>query len=1070
MSRLLVQEYLAEIDRLRQWSGSVTEGVISEAFKDLLKAWSRQLGWQFTAQFEFASTQRSRIRPDGTIFHAIGLPHGYWEAKDTADDLDTEIGKKLSRGYPQSNIIFENSETAVLIQNRAEVFRCKMTDTDALLKLLSLFFDYEREEIAEFRKAVSEFRTYLPYVLDALRGKIDAAYRDNEAFQAEAERFLAHAKDTINPTLGEADVREMLIQHILTEEIFASVFSESDFHRENNIAKELYALEAKFFTGAVKKETLAALNPYYAAIKSNAANITDHAEKQTFLKLIYENFYKVYNPGAADRLGVVYTPNEIVRFMIEGADWLTNKHFGKALIDPGVEILDPATGTGTFVCELLEHFRGDRKKLAQKYKNELHANEVAILPYYVANLNIEATYAAITGQFAEYPNLCFVDTLDNVAGLGIKSGQHVGDLFGALSEENVERVRRQNKRKISVVIGNPPYNANQQNENDNNKNRTYNDIDQRIKGSYIKLSTAQKTKVYDMYARFFRWASDRLHDDGVLAFITNRSFIESRTFDGFRKAVEQEFNEIYVVDLGGDVRANPKLSGTKHNVFGIQTGVAISFMVKRHKQKGCKIFYARRPEMDTAVDKLSFLAHTKASQVKFERVEPDKNANWLNITDNDWDDMIPVADKKTKAAKGKGQERAIFRLFASGIKTNRDEWVYDFSPKRLASKISYFLRILSQAHDDNVADIRELAPLIKLSSSLKIPSSRLEYEADRVGAVQLRAFVPGLFYNDKRLSDRLTEHHFRLFGPHLTLQNSLIALRNIAADDGLSALASNQPVDYSLIKTGNGGTETLPRYRYTASGERVDNITDWALKKFREHYGKGGGGASTSPSMGEVAGQSPAGGGDAALQDTPTPPLRGDPPHKGEGKGPRPRPITKDDIFHYVYGVLHDPVYRETYAINLKREFPRIPFYPDFRVWAEWGERLMALHIGYEAVEPWPIERLDEPDEKAQQAGVAPRAILKADRDNGTIRLDTETQLTGIPPEAFDYRLGNRSGLDWILDQYKEKTPRDPTIRERFNTYRFADYKEKVIDLIARVTRVSVETVAITEAMKSARR
>jgi len=206
----------------------------------------------------------------------------------------------------------------------------------------------------------------------------------------------------------------------------------------------------------------------------------------------------------------------------------------------------------------------------------------------------------------------------------------------------------------------------------------------------------------------------------------------------------------------------------------------------------------------------------------------------------------------------------------------------------------------------------------------------------------------------------------------------------------------------------------------------------------------------------------------AAGRTDPTPGLRPDPPLKGEGKAPRS--LTKDDIFHYVYGVLHDPVYREKYALNLKREFPRIPFYPDFWKWAEWGERLMKLHIGYEAVEPWPLERFDTPDEKAREAGISPKALLKADRDNGIIRLDTETTLSGIPKEAWEYRLGNRSGLDWILDQYKERTPKDPTIREKFNTYRLADYKEKVVDLLMRVTRVSVETVAIAEAMRAAKR
>ena len=240
-----------------------------------------------------------------------------------------------------------------------------------------------------------------------------------------------------------------------------------------------------------------------------------------------------------------------------------------------------------------------------------------------------------------------------------------------------------------------------------------------------------------------------------------------------------------------------------------------------------------------------------------------------------------------------------------------------------------------------------------------------------------------------------------------------LAISGINAAKPFAALAITRIHSYDYLEK----TEILSRFRYSKSGEKIDNITDWALNKFEKHYGK-------------------------KLK------------------------ITKDDIFHYVYGVLHDPVYRETYAINLKREFPRIPFYPDFTQWADWGEKLMALHIGYEKIEPWPLERLDTPDEKAIKAGVAPKAMLRADKDNGIIRLDSETQLSGIPPEVWDYKLGNRSGLEWILDQYKEKKPRDPTIREKFNTYRFADYKEKVIDLLMRVTRVSVETVAITEAMK----
>jgi predicted helicase len=1012
MSQQLINQYLAEIDRLRKFSGLSNEQIIRPAFRRLLDSWAAADKLVFLEEYPVQTGLKTTVYPDGTVLHDIRVPLGYWEAKDTKDDLDEEIRKKFAKGYPQDNIIFENSETAVLIQNRQEITRVAMTDTAALLRLVGLFFRYERPEIAEFRKAVARFKADLPTVLDALRERIDTAYAQNGEFRAAAARFLATCKETINPTLGEADVREMLIQHILTEEIFAHVFNDSDFHRKNNIAHELYALEDRFFTGAVKRETLKGLEPYYAAIRANAAQITSHQEKQTFLKLIYENFYKVYDKKKADRLGVVYTPNEIVRFMIEGADWLCEKHFGRNLGDEHVEILDPATGTGTFICELLDYFRGDPKKLAHKYKNELHANEVAILPYYVANLNIEATYAAISGQFAEYPNLCFVDTLDNVEGLGIRAG-HQHDMFAALSDENVERVRRQNKRKISVIIGNPPYNAGQLNENDNNKNRTYPQIDELIRGSYVRKSEAQKTIVYDMYARFFRWASDRMHDDGVLAFVTNRSFIDSRTFDGFRKSVAEEFNEIYVLDLGGDVRANPRLSGTKHNVFGIQTGVAISFLVKRRKEMGCRIFYARRPEFDTAEDKLSFLGSSKLSGLSFERVEPDKKGNWVNLTENDWDELAPVADKRTKSAKPHGRERAIFKNFSTGIMSGRDEWVYDWSNPVLTGKIAYFRQQyerLSRGKSDEF-------PRIKLSRNLKRKVGRADLE--RISTfedVQFRPFVRKKIYLSPVLVDELGAMVPSFYGPNLVIEFLCVSSSNL-----LSTFCSSIPADYGLLKNGNGGTQCLFRYRYTSTGERIDNITDWGLKQFQSHYGKA-------------------------------------------------EKISKEDIFHYVYGVLHDPLYREKYALNLKREFPRIPFYPDFRAWADWGKSLMELHIGYETVEPWPLDRLDTPDEKARAAGVSPKAILKADREGGIIRLDSETQLSGIPAEAWTYRLGNRSGLEWILDQYREKTPKDPTIREKFNTYRFADYKEKVVDLLMRVTRVSVETVAITVAMKDARR
>ncbi len=1021
MSQILINDYLKQLDLIKKVSGSSRETIVREAFKDLLKAWGKQQGLVFLAEYPLKTAAKSNIAVDGALLHELRMPLGYWEAKDADDDLQAEIDKKFKKGYPQDNIIFSDDTLAVLWQNRQEVLRCEMADTTALAKLLKLFFSFERPEIADFRAAVEQFKTDLPSVLQALREMIGAQYTVNAAFRAASAQFLAHAQEAINPSLTAADVREMLIQHILTEEIFSKVF-DSEFHRDNNIARELYALEGAFFTGALKRQTLKGLETYYAAIRAGAAQIGSHSEKQTFLKVIYENFYKVYNAKAADRLGVVYTPNDIVRFMIDGTDWLCEQHFGKNLIDKDVDILDPATGTGTFICELLEHFRGQPKKLAHKYKNELHANEVAILPYYVANLNIEATYAAITGQYEEFPNLCFVDTLDNV-GLHTAARGTTAELFGSVSEENVARIKRQNSKRISVVIGNPPYNANQASENDNNKNREYPHIDKRIKDSYIFESTAQKTKLYDMYARFFRWASDRLSENGILAFVTNRSFIESRTFDGFRKTVAQEFSDIYIVDLGGDVRANPKLSGTKHNVFGIQTGVAISFMVKRAAvskasraaPSKCRVHYARRPEMETAEEKISFLSSQTLRALSFERIEPDASNNWLNLTNNDFGSFMPLASKETKAAASKGQEKAIFKHFSLGISTNRDEWVIDESKANLAVKVQYFLDV----YTDNLNKQTVYDGRIKWSRNLKRKAANHKNEVfleSQLSRESYRPFVKQFIYASRLLVDEAGSMHL------FSKEKPSICITGPGASKPFHALATTAPFGLDFLEKTYGMPESL-----NAHGDvNADNITDWALKQFTAHY--------------KASAESSA------------------------------KKISKEAIFHYCYGVLHDPVYREKYAVNLKRAFPRIPMYANFEQWVAWGAALMALHIGYETAKPYAVVRTDTPDEKVRLSGLSPKALLRSDSESGSISIDTETTLRGIASSAWDYKLGNRSAIDWVLDQYKERKPKDATLREKFDAYRFADYKEHVIDLLTRVATVSVETVAITRAMRSVAR
>ncbi|HEV2569297.1 type ISP restriction/modification enzyme [Sphingomonas sp.] len=644
---------------------------------------------------------------------------------------------------------------------------------------------------------------------------------------------------------------------------------------------------------------------------------------------------------------------------------------------------------------------------------------MAILPYYVANLNIEATYQAITGQFAEFENLCFVDTLDNVDALGIHSG-HQFDLLGGLADENMERVKRQNRRKISVIIGNPPYNANQQNENDNNKNRTYAHIDARIKNTYIKASTAQKTKLYDMYVRFFRWASDRIGDEGVVAFITNRSFIDAHTADGFRRIVSEDFSEAWIVDLGGDYKKQGV--GGSGNVFGIGTGVAVSFWVKRRGNRApARLAYLAAPS-GSAEEKLTWVSTHDLSTARSQVLSDRPDAAWIDIPEAETSALIPLVDKKNKLKDG-SRDRAIFKLFSLGVATNRDDWVYDRNTLTLAKKVRFFVNAFNREHrrwrregmPNRTGDWvdRSIKWTSELEAYLKQPK-RLHSSRKLKRCALYRPFTKVVTHFAPIISHRpYQQHRFFPFGTEVP--NPYLAMTGPGSQKPWMSLASDVVPDLHLVGAG-AGTNVLPRYRYTKSGERVDNITDWALNKFVAHYGKKG--------------------------------------------------VSKDAIFHYVYAVLHDPIYRETYALNLKREFPRIPFYPDFARWVAWGQALMAMHIGYEEVEPWPIERIDTPNPKRAE-GTHPKPILKSVPEQGLVRVDEDTQITGIPREAWNYRLGNRSAIDWVLDQHKEKTPRDPTIREKFNTYRFADYKESMIALLAKVVRVSIDTVAITEAMRS---
>jgi predicted helicase len=450
MSKPLIHQYYNQLDRSFQFSKSKNEDTIKSYFWMLLNDYAHKNNYEVVREVYCMGTKGSKVKPDGILKTIWGIDVGYWESKDEKDDIEDEIDAKQKKGYPLINTLFEDSQTAVLFQRGEEVMRVNVKDAGKLDEILNLFISFKSDTVYQFEDAIEKFKADIPNIIEVLRKRIEESGRHNSNFISVRNSFLELCKAEINPEFTLADVREMMIQHILTSDIFNKIFDDPEFHRHNTIAAELEKLIGTLFTHSERRNLLGSIEHYYDTINSAAASIADHHEKQKFLKVLYENFYKVYNPKAADRLGVVYTPNEIVKFMIESTDYLLGKHFNKTLADKDVEILDPATGTGTFICDIIEHI--PKQELTYKYKNELHANDVAILPYYIANLNIEFTFKQKMGYYEEFVNSCFVDTLDNT---DFKNRGKQVDIF-ALSSENAQRINRQNAKKISVIIGNRP--------------------------------------------------------------------------------------------------------------------------------------------------------------------------------------------------------------------------------------------------------------------------------------------------------------------------------------------------------------------------------------------------------------------------------------------------------------------------------------------------------------------------------------------------------------------------------------------------------------------------------------
>ena len=511
----IVKDYYNELQEYKQL-GIKHEGAVSAAFHKILESCGRQYDWKLVTQYRMTSRKKTQISVDGALLDKFRIARGYWEAKDMRDDLPTELKRKFGAGYPNDNIIFQTPERAILWQDNLQVLDANLNDKTQLIDALETFFAYAPPEYLEWDKAVGDFNEEVPQIGQSLGELIHAERESNRAFAAAFVAFYERCRQSLNPNLSEASVEEMLIQHLLTERIFRTVFSNSDFVHRNVIAREIEtvinALTSQSFS---RDDFLRSLDRFYMAIERNAARISDYSEKQGFLNAVYEQFFQSFSVKVADTHGIVYTPQPIVDFMVKSVEHILATEFNRSLSDSGVNIIDPFVGTGNFIVRIMREIR--KTDLEDKYATELYCNEVMLLPYYIASMNIEHQFFEMTDRYQPFEGICLVDTFDLAEDRQLP-------LF---APENALRVKSQKEAPMFVVIGNPPYNVGQVNENDNNKNREYEEIDERVRGTYAEDSRATlKSQLYDPYVKAIRWASDRIEDEGIVAFVTNNGFLD----------------------------------------------------------------------------------------------------------------------------------------------------------------------------------------------------------------------------------------------------------------------------------------------------------------------------------------------------------------------------------------------------------------------------------------------------------------------------------------------------------------------------------------------------------------
>ena len=865
--------------------------------------------------------------------------------------------------------------------------------------------------------------------------------------------FLEELRDDLNEFISERDAIEMLAQHLITQPVFDAVFEGHTFVERNPVSKAMTEVLSVVDEADVGREARS-LEGFYASVRRRAAGITDPQARQNLIVELYDKFFRGAFPLTTQRLGIVYTPIEIVDFIIHSVNEVLQDEFGQTLGSKGVHVLDPFTGTGTFITRLLQSGLIAPENLERKYREEIHANEIVLLAYYIAAINIETVFHAVSGrdEYLPFNGICLTDTF---------ALHESDDELSFYMKDNTDRRERQKATDIRVIVGNPPYSAGQRRENDNARNVAYARLDQRIRMTYAQRSKASTLRaLYDSYVRAIRWSTDRLGSVGVMAYVTNGAWLEANAMDGMRQWIAEEFASVHVFHLRGNQRTQGEQSrreGGKIFGAGSRAPIAISVFVRNPVGEQGRLFFHdigdgldRNQKLHVIRSFGSIKGIKKANG--WRRITPDRHGDWLDQRDDRFDQYTKVGAKKDTMGN------VLFRVYSSGIQTHRDAWVINPSRIALATNVDltisfYNSEVVRWQAEKKAARVAKRQTL-ELDDFVNTDATRISWTADLKADLRKSKtlsptdgeIVPCLYrpFGKQWLfySSRLSWSAYqmpRLF-PNGELPNRVIALSGMGCRSGFSSLMIDTLPSYDTIEKGqcfpfwiyekDEPTRTTLQGDFLAekhSGYRRRHaITDYGLKQFRTAY----------PS----------------------------------------ETITREDVFHYVYGLLHSADYRNHFRTNLTKELPRIPCVKsveDYRAYRDAGQQLGDIHVGYESVDPYPAtikigdKELPTDPELAYQVTKMGHPGKGKSKDRSTVIYNSHITIRDIPDRAWDYVVNGKPALQWVMERQCVKTDKASGIVSDANRYAIETMRDPryPLDLFLRVITVSLETTKIVRAL-----